>query len=158
MSISHNNIVRCLNCFMASDNTKLCIMQEYCDRGDLKQYIQMQAYHGNVIRESKIRKVVIEILLALDCIHDMKIIHRDIKPSNIFMKGKNLDVKIGDFGVRLCYISMVLQVAKMLSSKTISHSNIGTLCYSAPEVVKNQEYDCRADVWSLGCIIYEMCN
>ncbi len=56
--------------------------------------------HGMPIRESKIKKFIIEILLGLDCIHDMNIIHRDLKPSNIFLRGRTLDVKIGDFGVR----------------------------------------------------------
>lgn len=45
-----------------------------------------------------------------------------------------------------------------MSGKSITNSNIGTLCYSSPEVVRGEEYDYRADVWSLGCIIYEMCT
>ena len=46
----------------------------------------------------------------------------------------------------------------MMGGKTITNCNIGTLCYSSPEVVKGQEYDCRCDIWSLGCIIYEVCT
>jgi serine/threonine protein kinase len=87
------------------------------------------------------------MLMGLDMIHEKRIVHRDLKPSNVFLKGKNLEVKIGDFGI-----------ARMMSGKTISNSNIGTLCYSAPEVVLNQEYDCRSDVWSLGCLIFELCT
>ena len=45
-----------------------------------------------------------------------------------------------------------------MSGKSISNCNIGTLCYSSPEVVKNEEYDYRSDIWSLGCIIYELCT
>jgi len=51
-------------------------------------------------RESKVKKFIIEILLALDCIHDLNIVHRDLKPTNIFVKGRQLELKIGDFGVR----------------------------------------------------------
>ena len=54
---------------------------------------------GQPISETKIRKFIIEILLALDYIHQMKIIHRDLKPGNIFLKGRELQVKVGDFGV-----------------------------------------------------------
>jgi len=57
--------------------------------------------HGLPFREVKVKKFIIEILLALDCIHDQNIVHRDLKPSNIFVKGRSLDVKIGDFGVRI---------------------------------------------------------
>lgn len=45
-----------------------------------------------------------------------------------------------------------------MSGRSISNCNIGTLCYSSPEVVKNEEYDYRTDIWSLGCIIYELCT
>ena len=96
----HPHIVKCTDCFI--ETGKFCILQEYCDRGDLKQYIALQKLQGvKAIREAKIRKVIVEILMALDCIHDQNIVHRDIKPGNIFLKGKGLDVKIGDFGVSL---------------------------------------------------------
>jgi len=45
-----------------------------------------------------------------------------------------------------------------MSGRSISNSNLGTLCYSSPEVVKSEEFDTRADIWSLGCIIYELCT
>jgi len=45
-----------------------------------------------------------------------------------------------------------------MTGRSISNCNIGTLCYSSPEVVKNEEYDYRTDIWSLGCIIYELCT
>ncbi len=46
----------------------------------------------------------------------------------------------------------------MMSGRSISNCNNGTLCYSSPEVVKSEEFDTRTDIWSLGCIIYEMCT
>jgi serine/threonine protein kinase len=45
-----------------------------------------------------------------------------------------------------------------MSGRSISNCNMGTLCYSSPEVVNSEEFDTRADIWSLGCIIYELCT
>lgn len=103
LSVKHHpNIVRCLNCFL--EENQICIEQEYCDRGDLNQLMGMQ--QGMPFREVKVKKFVIEILLALDCIHDLNIVHRDLKPSNIFVKGRNLEVKIGDFGVSCHFLTL----------------------------------------------------
>ena len=103
LSVKHHpNIVRCLNCFL--EESQICIEQEYCDRGDLNQLMGMQ--QGMPFREVKVKKFVIEILLALDCIHDLNIVHRDLKPSNIFVKGRNLEVKIGDFGVSSHFLTL----------------------------------------------------
>lgn len=93
----HPNIVRFFDCFVRDDT--LCIVQEYCDRGDLRQYVALQRAQGVQIREARIRKVVVEVLLALDHIHSFSVVHRDLKPSNLFLRGRNLEVKIGDFGV-----------------------------------------------------------
>jgi len=96
----HPHIVRCTDCFMSDG--KFCILQEYCDRGDLRQYIAVQRQQGvEAINEARIRKFLIEILMALDFIHDKSIVHRDLKPGNIFLKGRSLDIKVGDFGVCL---------------------------------------------------------
>ena len=152
-NLNHTNIVMYSNCFIKDQN--ICILQEFCDKGDMTQYIALQM--GMPIRENKIRKFITEILLALDYIHNLKIIHRDLKPSNIFLKGKDYNIKIGDFGVRFIALIMV-QISKLISVKCINHCNIGTLCYSSPEVVMNQEYDYKTDIWSLGCIIYQLCT
>ena len=74
------------------------------------QHIELQ--QGLPLMESKIRKFIVEIILGLDFIHSCNIVHRDLKPRNIFLKGKNLEVKIGDFGVR-----------SNLSSKLLIDSN-----------------------------------
>jgi len=65
----------------------LCILCEYCDRGDLDSYIQNQK--GNPISETRIKKFIIEILLAIEYMHHFNITHRDIKPRNIFLNTHN---------------------------------------------------------------------
>jgi len=76
---------------------------------------------------------------------DKKIVHRDLNPSNI-MVDKELNIKLVDFG-----LSKSLQ-----NSQNLMNSFVGTLIYTCPEIVQNQPYDDKADIWSLGCIIYEL--
>ena len=87
-------------------------------------------------------------ILGIQEIHDKNIIHRDLKPENIFLNNKN-EIKIGDFGV-----------ARQLTAykKYTLTKGIGTLYYSSPEILKGNNYDNKVDIWSLGCIIYELFN
>lgn len=81
---------------------------------------------------------------GLEYLHCKKVIHRDIKGGNILIKS-NGTVKIGDIGS-----------AKIIWHKTKAKTFVGTGCWMAPEVVKGKEYDCFADIWSLGCTVFEM--
>jgi NIMA (never in mitosis gene a)-related kinase len=64
----------------------VCILLDYCDKGDLDNYLKNQ--NGFKLTEARIKRLIIEILLAIDYLHSNEIIHRDLKPSNIFLKGK----------------------------------------------------------------------
>ena len=88
-----------------------------------------------------------EICLGLEEIHSKKIIHRDLKPENIFLT-KELQLKIGDFGISK-QIKNINEYAK---------TQVGTLSYMAPEIIKGENYNNKVDIWSLGCIIYELCT
>jgi serine/threonine protein kinase len=82
-------------------------------------------------------------LLALEYLHAQNIIHRDLKPKNVFLKGKEYTVQLGDFGIAAQNKFGVTRV-----------EDVGTMLYQAPEMFEGQEYDERADIWSLGCTIY----
>lgn len=75
--------------------------------------------------------------------HDLKICHRDIKCANVFITKEGL-VKLGD-----------LNVSKVVK-KGMLHTQTGTPYYASPEVWKDRPYDFRSDIWSLGCVLYEM--
>jgi serine/threonine protein kinase len=74
----------------------------------------------------------------------MNILHRDLKPANIFLH--NGDVKLGDFG--FC--------KSMEKPKDLTQTMVGSPIYMAPEVLFGKSYNNKADVWSLGCVLYEM--
>ena len=81
---------------------------------------------------------------GLKSLHDLKILHRDMKSANIFLF-KDGTAKLGDLNVS--------KVAK----KGLLYTQTGTPYYASPEVWKDQPYDLKSDIWSFGCVIYEMC-
>lgn len=83
------------------------------------------------------------MLKGLNALHQLKITHRDIKSANIFLTNSGM-AKIGDFNV-----SIVLGKGMMCETQT------GTPYYASPEIWKDEPYDARSDVWSLGCVLFE---
>lgn len=98
--------------------------------------------------ESSVLKIGTDICKALQYCADKKIIHRDIKPANIFIDSYG-EFKLGDFG-----ISRQLDLMRANSSLTA----VGTISHMAPEVYKMESYDERADIYSLGLVLYELSN
>jgi len=86
-----------------------------------------------------------EIIIALNYIHERNIIHRDIKPANIFLT-ENGHIKLGDFGVS------TINDEDDDDNLTV----VGTTAYMSPEIRAEQKYTQKTDVWSTGCVIYEM--
>ncbi|XP_042275971.1 serine/threonine-protein kinase Nek1-like isoform X2 [Thunnus maccoyii] len=141
--MSHPNIVQYKESFEEEDC--LCIVMDYCEGGDLLEKINSQK--GEPFSEDQILDWFVQICLALKYIHDRKILHRDIKPQNIFLT-KDGTVQLGDFGV-----SRVLN-----STKELATTFAGTPLYLSPEICKKKPYDNKSDIWSLGCVLNEMCT
>lgn len=78
---------------------------------------------------------------------EKKIIHRDLNPSNIMIDNK-FNIKVTDFGLA--------KSIGQVSSNKMGQSFVGTVAYSAPEIVQRQDYNEKADIWSLGCILHEI--
>ena len=118
---------------------------EYCEKGDLSLYLSNQM---NIpITEGKIWEIGLEILSGLATMHKKGIIHRDIKPKNIFITRK-YQIKIGDFGI-----------CAQHKGKTINEiKQLGTLQYTSPEIYRGDFYSEKTDIWSFGCVIYELCT
>ena len=101
-----------------------------------------------LIKEFIIYNIIKQICKGIKEIHDKNIVHRDLKPKNIFMN-KNGKIKIGDFGIS----KQLNSYKQYTSTKNCS----GTLNYNSPEILNGgQYYNKKTDIWSLGCIIYEL--
>nr|XP_019818178.1 PREDICTED: serine/threonine-protein kinase Nek11 isoform X5 [Bos indicus]XP_019818188.1 PREDICTED: serine/threonine-protein kinase Nek11 isoform X5 [Bos indicus] len=112
---------------------------------DLDCKIQEYKEAGKTFPESQIIEWFIQLLLGVDYMHERKILHRDLKSKNIFLKNNKL--KIGDFGVSRL----------LMGSCDLATTLTGTPHYMSPEALKHQGYDTKSDIWSLACILYEMC-
>lgn len=98
------------------------------------------------VHEAGILRVGLDMTEALIRCHQEGIIHRDIKPANIFMT-PNGNYKLGDFGI-----------ARILDDTQFAYTSIGTRAYAAPEQTRQETYDHRVDIYSLGLTLYEMSN
>ncbi|CAI2386759.1 unnamed protein product [Moneuplotes crassus] len=143
-SIKHQNIVTFKEAFIDHPSETLCIVMEYAHEGDLFDKIAWQQKIGEYIDETYIWRVFLQILEGLGSLHKMKILHRDIKSANVFLF-KNSVAKLGD-----------LNVSKVMKS-SLCVTQTGTPYYSSPEVWKDQPYGFKSDVWSIGCVLYELC-
>ena len=144
-AIDHPNVVGYHEAFLDDTNKDLYIVMEYVGGGDLNDRIRMLKQQKNFLKEGILWKYAIQILQGLKALHDRKIIHRDIKPGNIFVSEDLLTLKIGD-----------LNVSKIMRNKVMTATVIGTPYYLAPEIWKNAMYDYRCDVFSFGCVLYEV--
>ena len=121
------------------------ILMEYGGDQNLKQFIQNRKQEGKSIEENIIKNIINQICLGLKEIHKKKLIHRDLTPENIFIN-KNYKIKIGDFGVS----------KKLSTNNKYAKTLTGKMHYNPPEVEKREKYDYRADIYTLGCVIYEL--
>ncbi|XP_060241370.1 serine/threonine-protein kinase Nek11 isoform X2 [Meriones unguiculatus] len=141
--LNHPAIVKFHASFMEQDT--FCIITEYCEGRDLDYKIHEYKEAGKIFPESQIVEWFIQLLLGVDYMHERRILHRDLKTKNIFLKNNLL--KIGDFGVSRL----------LMGSWELATTLTGTPRYMSPEALKHQGYDAKSDIWSLACILYEMC-
>ncbi len=144
-SFNHPNIIGYKEAFYDDNSQTLNIVMEYADDGDIESKISNNKLNKLSFQESTIWNILIQILQGLKFLHDNNIIHRDLKSANIFLM-KNGLIKIGDLNVS--------KLSKIGSANT----HTGTPYYSSPEIWTEQSYNNKTDIWSVGCIIYEMCN
>ena len=144
-SLSHKNIIGYKDAFFDEKSKTLNIVMEFADGGDMSQKIKYNLRHGLLFRENMIWNYLIQILEGLNYLHEKNIIHRDLKSANIFLT-KSGTIKIGDLNVS--------KIAKV----GMAYTQTGTPYYASPEIWLDRPYDFKSDIWSLGCILYELCQ
>ncbi|CAH0477664.1 unnamed protein product [Peronospora belbahrii] len=138
----HPHIVRLL-CTKESQYY-IFIVQEYCAGGDIAQL--MKANNG--LAEEQARLYMTQLASGLQFLRSQNVVHRDLKPANLLLSSRNMTtakLKIADFGF-----------ARELESEMMAESVVGSPLYMAPELLEYKGYDAKADLWSVGIILYEM--
>ena len=143
--LRHPFIINYRECFV--EDGFLCVVTDFAESGDLHQSIGKQRSKHELFAEETVLRWFTQIALALKHIHDRRILHRDLKTQNIFLAGPGEGtIKVGDFG-----IARVLQ-----HTQDCARTAIGTPYYLSPEICLEKPYGYKSDVWSLGCILYEL--
>ena len=155
--LDHKNIVKYHDDFIHVEYERgkiepvvyVITIMAYCEGGDLKDLIDRHYYDNEPFSNEEIIDILIQLCEGLNYIHHKNIIHRDIKSQNIFFTKTGV-LRIGDFGLA--------RKVKNNKRRITSMTKAGTDCYMAPEVLRSKRYNTSADIWSLGCVIEEMCT
>lgn len=142
-SVKHPNIAAYKEAFFETDTNCLCIVMEYCDNGDLQSKINNAKKTSTFTKEDDIWSIFYQMVQGLQALHLKKIIHRDIKCANVFLTKEGY-VKLGDLNVSKVAKAGILQ------------TQTGTPYYASPEVWQDKPYDNKSDIWSMGCVLYEL--
>ncbi|KAI9116031.1 hypothetical protein K1719_012961 [Acacia pycnantha] len=139
--INHPNIIRLYDIIEVPG--KIHLVLEYCRGGDLSMYIQR---HRRV-QEGTAKYFMQQLAAGLKVLRDNNLIHRDLKPQNLLLtrKDDNSDLKIADFGF-----------ARSLQPRGLAETLCGSPLYMAPEIMQLQKYDYKADLWSVGVILFQL--
>ncbi|XP_056008994.1 serine/threonine-protein kinase ULK2-like isoform X13 [Ostrea edulis] len=144
--LHHENVVALLDCKETTNHVYL--VMEYCNGGDLADYLQAKG----TLSEDTIASFLRQIAAAMKVMNGKGIVHRDLKPQNILLchDGKantpstEMRLKIADFGF-----------ARFLNDGVMAATLCGSPMYMAPEVIMSLQYDAKADLWSIGTIVFQ---
>jgi serine/threonine protein kinase len=141
--VAHRNIVALRTALVQGDS--IYIIMEYCGAGDLQAAIDIRRREQRPYSEAELWRLLWGMLSGLAHLHKNRVVHRDIKAMNVLLTDDGT-VKIGDLGI-----------ARVVDQdRAFLETQVGTPLYLAPEMVSQQRYDYKADVWALGCVMYNL--
>ena len=145
----HPNLVGYVDDFLDAQD-RVCVVLEYCDGGSLEDFLR--TYPKGRMPEEGARKVIAQLVSGLGFLHTKcGIVHRDIKLENILLKRKSWDGKsVADFEFKIADMGL----AKHNVGTTLRQTICGTPMYMAPELLLEQAYSAKADIWSLGVLTF----
>eukprot|EP01124_Arcella_intermedia_P028486 TRINITY_DN5795_c0_g1_i1.p1 TRINITY_DN5795_c0_g1~~TRINITY_DN5795_c0_g1_i1.p1 ORF type:complete len:444 (-),score=101.15 TRINITY_DN5795_c0_g1_i1:69-1277(-) len=138
-NLRHPNVVSLMGVVLTP---RLCIVTEFCLRGDVGEMLLDPKMH---IEPEHIRKICLDTCRGMTYLHGANVIHRDLKCRNLLID-KDWNIKVADFGL-----------ARGIEDKPGNMTACGTPTHAAPEVIRHSGYTQKADVYSFGICIWEMC-
>eukprot|EP00698_Gefionella_okellyi_P021219 TRINITY_DN6813_c0_g1_i1.p1 TRINITY_DN6813_c0_g1~~TRINITY_DN6813_c0_g1_i1.p1 ORF type:complete len:627 (-),score=92.98 TRINITY_DN6813_c0_g1_i1:153-2033(-) len=142
-SFDHPNIVKLYA--IESNDTHIFLILEYCGGGDLASFIRSRG--SRPMPEALAKYFMRQLAAGLEFVHQLNVIHRDLKPSNLLLSeaSESAVLKIADFGF-----------ARFMIEDGLAETLCGSPLYMAPEILRFQKYDAKADLWSVGVILFEL--
>ena len=165
--LNHPNVAKLIKLIDNETQTHLLLVMEYCNGGTLSECLEkFKKFKGKPFTEEIVQYLTKQIVEALIYLHDNNIIHRDLKLENIMVHFDNNNDK-ENLNMMKAKIKIIdFSLSKQLESKNaLTSSLLGTPLYMSPNILKqyganknlkNLRYGTEVDIWSLGCICYEL--
>ena len=154
-TLSHPNVAVCFGSFVEAGS--LYMVLEIADKGDLGQLIQIRHRARQHLSEQEIWGLFTQVCAGIAYIHSKKIIHRDLKPKNVLLYAAPPPRSGRGHGLRLVAKIADLGVSRQLGTTAeMANTFYGTPLYISPELCRNEAYNAKTDVWSLGVMLYEL--
>jgi len=143
--LQHPSIIKYFEAFIEEE--ELIIVCEWASGGDLRRVVKKanECAPPKMFSEVDIWRMFEQIVSGVKYMHTQRIMHRDIKPANVLIMGDG-KLKLADLGLGRFFSDQTMQ----------AYSKVGTPVYMSPEVLHGKGYDLKSDVWSLGCLLYEL--
>jgi NIMA (never in mitosis gene a)-related kinase len=142
-SVESDFVISYKEAFLDEDSSTLCLVLELCETGDMLKILQDNQKKNKPESEESLWKCITQLALGLKALHSNNILHRDLKCANVFVSKEGI-YKLGDMNV------------SKVSKHGLVTTQTGTPYYASPEVWQDKPYGAKSDIWSLGCVIYEM--
>nr|CCC91933.1 putative serine/threonine-protein kinase [Trypanosoma congolense IL3000] len=144
MRARHPNIIPYLESFVHDGG--LYVVLQYAEGGDLESHLKRLSREKRTLPHVTLLRGFQQLIAALQCCHDLHIMHRDIKPSNVFVNTDASELFLGDFG----------SSKAMSGDAPLATTFVGSPIWLSPELLLGMPYGYASDLWSLGCVFYEM--